>query len=221
MTEDHVAYPCPYCGDRSLETAVSLPYVRGYVLAFHFGSKKIIGCRSCVRKQVLKETGISGAIGWFSPTAMVSNPFLLAYGLARSAWVTRNPAAVRKQLANAGIPEVQGELSLVRIGYSLAASMIAADRKIEPQEVATAADIGSEIFRDFDKAEFNKVVANHKNLPEPAELAALLKGVLTDEGKDTVYGFLLAIASSDDDLAAEERELLEVVAENMQLRPVA
>lgn len=221
MTDDHVAYPCPYCGERYLESAVKLPYVRGYVLAFRFGSKKIVGCRPCVRRQVLKETGLSSAVGWFSPTAMVSNPFLLAYGLARSAWVVRNPEAVRRQLADAGIAEAQSELSLVRIGYSLAASMIAADRKIETEEVATAADIGSQIFRDFDKAEFNKVVANHRDLPEPAELATLLSGVLTDDGKDAIYGFLLAIASADDDLAAEERELLEIVAENMQLRPAA
>ncbi len=221
MADDHVAYPCPYCGEASLEAAATLPYVRGYVLAFHFGSKKIVGCTKCVRLQLLKETGISSAIGWFSPTALVSNPFLLVYGLARTALVTRNPAAVRKQLSDAGIPEPQGELSLVRIGYSLAASMIAADSRIEPEEVATAAEIGVQIFKDFDKAEFNKVVANHQNLPEPAELATLLSGVLTDDGKDAVYGFLLAIASSDDDLAKEERELLDVVAENMKLRPAA
>lgn len=221
MTDDHAAYPCPYCADAGLESAATLPYVRGYVLAFHFGSKRIVGCKKCVRMQLLKETGISSAIGWFSPTALVSNPFLLAYGLARSAVVTKNPAAVRKKLSDAGIPETEGDLSLVRIGYSLAASMIAADRKVEPSEVATAAEIGAEIFADFDKAEFNAVVANHRELPEPAELATLLSGVLTDDGKDAVYGFLLAIASADDDLAQEERELLDVVAENMKLRHAA
>ena len=221
MTDDHVAYPCPYCGERYLEAAATLPYVRGYVLAFHFGSKKIVGCSKCVRLQLLKETGVSSAIGWFSPTALVSNPFLIAYGLARTALVTRNPDAVRKQLTGAGISDPESETNLVRIGYSLAASMIAADGKIDPKEVATAAEVGMQIFEDFDRAEFNAVMANHKELPEPAELATVLSGVLSDDGKDAVYGFLLAIASSDDDLAEEERELLDLVAENLKLRPAA
>lgn len=221
MTDEHIAYPCPYCGERGLESAATLPYVRGYVLAFKFESKKIIGCSKCVRLQLLKETGISSALGWFSPTALVSNPFLLTYGLARAACVRKNPQAVSKLLQTAGLPQNNEELSLVRIGYSLAASMIAADRKIEPREVAAAAEIGTQIFKEFDKAEFNKVVANHAQLPEPAKLAALLGNALTEDGKDAVYGFLLAIASSDDDLAKEEKELLDVVAENMKLRPAA
>lgn len=216
---EHAAYPCPYCGRSGLESAATLPYVRGYVLAFRFGSKKIVGCLSCVRKQLLKETGHSALVGWFSPSALVSNPFLLIYGLAKATLVRRDPQAVARVLEKAGLSGHEEGLSLVRIGYSLAAAMIAADRKIEPQEVATAAEIGSQIFREFDKAEFTQTVANHADLPEAAELAAMLGAVLTDEGKDAIYGFLLAIASSDDDLAHEERTLLDVVAENMNFRP--
>lgn len=221
MSQDDVAYACPHCGERDLEAVATLPYVRGYVLAFKFGSKKILGCRKCVRLQLLKETGISSTVGWFSPTALFSNPFLIVYGLGRTACVRRNPNAVRKQLESAGIPEPQAAPNLVRIGYSLAASMIAADEKIQDEEISTAADIGERIFDGFDRSEFNGVVANHSDLPEPAELASVLSTVLDDASKEALYGYLLAIAASDDDLATEEKKLLDTVAENMKMRVAA
>lgn len=121
MQQPHVAYLCPYCRERNLEAVATLPYVRGFLLAYVHGHKKLIGCRNCVRTQLLKETGVSCLVGWFSPTALIANPFLIVYGLLRSAFVSTNIDAVRKALKEAGIPEPQQQVDLVRVGYGLAA----------------------------------------------------------------------------------------------------
>lgn len=219
MSEDSIAYKCPYCRTNNLQTSAKLPYVRGFLLAAQHGHKQLVGCNPCVRSELLKESGKSALIGWFSPTALILNPIFIVYGLGRALFVRTNLDAVRKVLQEAGIPEPAKPLNLVQVAYSLAASMIAADKKILPEEIALASEIGTRILEGFDAAEFRKTVDNHKNLPEPAELAGLLREVLTEDGKELVYRYLLAIAQADEEISQEENALLAVVADKLGLAP--
>jgi len=217
MGQDYVAYKCPYCHVNYLETSAKLPYVRGFLLAVQHGHKQLVGCKSCVRGELLKETLKSTFIGWFSPTALILNPIFIVYGLGRILFVRTNLESVRKVLREAGIPEPAQPLNLLQIAYSLAASMIAADKKILPEEIALATEIGSRILDGFDPGEFRKTVDNYKTLPEPAELAGLLRDVLAHDGKVLVYRYLLAIAQADQEVSPEESALLAVVAEKLGL----
>ena len=217
MSEDSIAYKCPYCRTNDLQTSAKLPYVRGFLLAVQHGHKQLVGCNPCVRSELLKESGKSALIGWFSPTALILNPIFIVYGLGRALFVRTNLDAVRKVLKEAGIPEPAKPLNLVQVAYSLAASMIAADKKILPEEIALASEIGTRILEGFDAAEFRKTVDNHKNLPEPAELAGLLREVLTEDGKVLVYRYLLAIAQADKEISQEETALLALVADKLGL----
>jgi len=217
MATESIAYKCPFCRVNYLETTAKLPYVRGFLLAVQHGHKQLVGCKSCVRAELVKESGKSALIGWFSPTALILNPIFIVYGIGRSLFVRTDLDAVRKVLKEAGIPEPAEPLNLLKIAYSLAASMIAADKKILPEEIAVAAEIGSRILENFDEAEFRKTVDNHKNLPEPAELAGLLRQVLTDDGKALVYRYLVAIAQADTEVSKEERALLATVAHKLGL----
>jgi uncharacterized tellurite resistance protein B-like protein len=219
MSDESIAYKCPYCRTNNLQTSAKLPYVRGYVLAIEHGHKQLVGCTPCVRTEILKETGKSALFGWFSPTALILNPIFIIYGLGRCLFVSTNLDAVRKVLKEAGIPEPAQPVNIVQIAYSLAASMIVADKKIDEAEVALASEIGARILDGFDAAEFRKTVDNHKNLPEPAELAGLLRDVLTDEGKVLVYRYLGAIAHADGEMSAEEAKLLGVVMDRLGLAP--
>ena len=219
MSEDSIAYKCPYCRTNDLQTSAKLPYVRGFLLAVQHGHKQLVGCNPCVRSELLKESGKSALIGWFSPTALILNPIFIVYGLGRALFVRTNLDAVRKVLQEAGIPEPAKPLNIVQVAYSLAASMIAADKKILPEEIALASEIGTRILEGFDAAEFRKTVDNHKNLPEPAELAGLLREVLTEDGKVLVYRYLLAIAQADEEISQEETALLALVADKLGLTP--
>jgi uncharacterized tellurite resistance protein B-like protein len=205
-------YPCPYCEERSLETVATVPYVRGFVVAYQVGSKKMIGCTSCVRKQIYKEAGLSSLIGWFSVTAVFLNPLFISYGLVRGIFVGKNPQAVRQQLALAGLPPEPALVHVLQVAYGLAAAMITADNKVEQQEVHVAAQWGQHLFAGFDANMLWHAVQNHKNLPAPAELSSFLAHTLDEPGKQALYNYLQAIASADGHIAPEEQATLNQVA---------
>ncbi len=217
MSQEFIAYKCPYCNSNYLETSAKLPFVRGFLLAVQHGHKTLVGCRPCVKSELLKETGKSALIGWFSPTALILNPIFILYGIGRAAFVRTNLDAVRKVLKEAGVPEPAAPLNLTQVAYSLAASVIAADRKVLPEEIALASEIGQKILDGFDDAAFRSTVANHNNLPEPAELALLLRDALTEDGRSLMLRYLLAIAHVDDEFSAEEQRLIATIAANLGL----
>jgi uncharacterized tellurite resistance protein B-like protein len=209
--ESRVAHLCPHCEQRNLETVATLPYVRGFLIAFQIGTKKFIGCQSCVRGKIFKEVGFSALVGWFSVTAAIINPFLLAYGVVKGLTVSANPQGVQRVLTEAGIPLEPAGVDVLSVAYSLAASMIAADGKIEDSEVEAAVRVGSELFEGFDPNALMQHLHNHRDLPDPSDLAALLASVMDEPGKRAVYSYLEAIAAADGDVAADEAALLQSV----------
>ena len=57
MKGQSIDYACPYCEESKIEAAATAPYVRGFLIAFQYGTKSFVGCTSCVRKK-LDQTGI-------------------------------------------------------------------------------------------------------------------------------------------------------------------
>lgn len=112
-------------------------------------------------------------------------------------------------------PETATDMEPVRIAYALAAALIAADGKIMQEEIAVASAIGKRLFADFDEQEFITVVAAGRGQHEPAELAAVLRGVVNEATKRAVYKYLVAIAAADNEIAAEEHGLLRTIAQNL------
>jgi len=220
-TSSTTGHKCPYCDAQNIDTVATTPYVRGFLLAYQIGSKTYLGCVSCVRKKVLGEAGLSSLIGWFSLTAVIINPILILYNLGQTAFIGPKVDKVKRQLKEMGIPEEASNVDIVSIGYSLAACMIAADGKIEAEELAIAEQIGAKIFDDFNTNDFRMIVKNHKQLPEISDLASLLKKTLTDDAKALVYDYLHAIANADGDFAKEEKVMLDQVAKNMEYAPAA
>ncbi len=216
MAADPAVHSCPHCERRPMETVATLPCTRGYLLDPGLGIKTIAGCVPCVRRALLAETGRSGLIGWFSLPGLVANPVFIAYGLARCLLLTRKPERVRALMRTAGVSGPDTPTAL-EAAYRLAASMIAADARIEPAEIAAACEIGQTLFEGFQPGEFRGVVANHRTLPEPAELALLLKTLVDRQGREEIYRYLIAIATADGEMAGEEQALLALVAENLGL----
>lgn len=208
---------CPYCHESEIETVATIPYVRGMVVAYTLGVKKFLGCRRCVRRSIYKEVGVSSLVGWFSVTAAVLNPLMITYGAVRGLFVRSDAAGVARALEQAGIPDEGTEADPLRVAYGLAAAMIAADGKVEDEEVAVAIEVGQQLFSDFTADEFFKVLAGHKQLPGVSELAHLLGAILENREKGLVYGYLAEIAASDGHVADEETKMLEAVRENLGL----
>lgn len=208
---------CPYCNERPLETVATLPYVRGMVLAYTLGVKKFMGCRRCVRRSIYREVGVSSLIGWFSITALVLNPVMIAYGAVRGLFVRADPAGVKRALEQAGIPGDGMEVDPLRVAYGLAAAMIAADGKVEDEEVGVAIEIGRQLFSDFSEGDFRTVLAGHADLPGVSELAHLLGALLEPRERAMVFAYLAEIAASDGEVAVEERAMLEQVRVRLEL----
>lgn len=108
MTSNSTGYACPHCGTREMTCQITVPFIRGFLLAYQTGSKRFLGCVRCVRVQILKEAGLSALVGWFSITAVIVNPAFILYGLSRAILLWENPEKVRKTLREAGLP-VYGE----------------------------------------------------------------------------------------------------------------
>lgn len=208
---------CPYCHERDIETVATIPFVRGKLVAYTLGVRKFMGCRRCVRRAIYKEVGLSSLIGWFSVTAIVLNPMMITYGAVRGLFVRTDPAGVKRALDQAGIPDDGADVDPLRVAYGLAAAMIAADGKVEDEEVAVTIEVGRQLFVDFVADDFFKVMANHKELPGVSELAFLLGEILEENEKSLVFGYLAEIAASDGHVADEEKLMLEEVRTNLGL----
>ena len=144
-----INFPCPYCDKNKIETTATAPYVRGFLIAYQYGTKSFIGCASCTRKKVLGEVGLSGAIGWFSITALFINPLLICYNLITIPFIRANYAKARKKMNELGIPEDAGNVDVTNIGYGLAVAMIAADGSIDVEEIEVAEEVGNPTFPEI------------------------------------------------------------------------
>lgn len=201
-------YSCPSCKKRSIETAVTAPYIRGFLLAYQMGTKKFVGCTGCARGELLKEAGLSMLVGWFSPTSLLLNPAFILWNFLRAPFVRANAKAVEKLFMDAGIPLPGQNVDIPHIMYAMATAMIAADGKILPAEVETATNMGRSIVENFDEAAFKQVLDKHKSLPDIQRQARLLANTLDDGGKRLVLRFLLAIAKADGEFDRKEKRLL-------------
>ncbi len=217
-TQGEIDYPCPYCNRRNLQTRANVPFVRGMLIAYSVGAKRLVGCVPCVRSEIYKQQGLSLLIGWFSPVALVLNPLFISYGVMRGLFVGPNPTGVRDLLNEAGIPDPGDQVDVMKACYALASSVINADGKVDQAEMQTATELGPQLIPGFDATEFDTVVRGNRAPDDPFILAGLLRNVLSDDARQRVYDYLVAIANADGNVAKEEERLLDGVRVTLALR---
>lgn len=113
--------------------------------------------------------------------------------------------------------EEQETNHLLRATYGLAAAMVAADGRIDPNEITVAEAIGSRTFADFDPVDFRDCCNNPEDLPDAEKIADYLNDILTDDQKQSVLRYLNEIAAADGEVADEEFDLLCRVADAMAM----
>ena len=217
METSHLAaIRCPFCQLRPVESTAKTSSVRGFLIAYQISTRTLIGCAPCVRNELFKEAGLSALLGWFSITAFVINPFLIVYNMGRGIAVRPNPEAVMKRLKEVGYEPSAGA-DLLQVGYSLAAARVAADGKIDPEEVAVAVKFGGQLFEGFDSTRFQETCKAHADLPPSHELAWMLRDTLNVDQKQALFSYMLAIAQADGTISEEERAELGAVAAGLDL----
>ncbi len=205
-------YPCPVCTKNTIETVVTAPSIRGFLLAYQIRMQKVLACKGCARKALLGEAGKSAVIGWFSPTSLIVNPLFIVWNVARSPFVGNNPKGLAKAYQEIGVPAPGESVDIPQILYTMASAMISADGKIEQSEIDAADAIGRAILPEFDSEAFKQCITRFKSLPDIEQNARLLGNVLGDEGRHLVVAYLYQIALADGEVHKKEKNLLGKVA---------
>lgn len=106
---------------------------------------------------------------------------------------------------------------LLQTTYALAAAMVTADGRIEQEEIHAAEAIGAELFKDFDPVDFREACSGHDELPAAGRLAGLLRDLLDDDQKMSMFRYLNAIAVADGHVDPKEQVLLDQLAATLGL----
>lgn len=114
-------------------------------------------------------------------------------------------------------PEDNEENQLLHATYSLAAAMVGADGKIDPDEIAVAEGIGQKLFEDFDSVEFREYCNDPDQIPDIVKLSEALGEVLENEHKDLVIQYLHAISEADGKVTEDEELLLDNISTALRL----
>ena len=114
------------------------------------------------------------------------------------------------------VPEEETVSDMANIIYSMAAAMIGADGKLENDEIRVAEELGSQILEDFDRIDFRNFVDNLDKIPDFNSTAKIC-AEFDDDNRAVIYNYLEAIAHADDELADDEKVLLDGLKEMWSL----
>lgn len=114
------------------------------------------------------------------------------------------------------VPEEEKVSEMANILYSMAAAMIGADGKLENDEIRVAEELGAQLLEDFDRIDFRNFIDNLDKIPD-FNLIAKICAEFDDNTRALIYNYLEAIAHSDDDLADDEKALLDGLKEMWSL----
>lgn len=125
-------------------------------------------------------------------------------------------------LGHANIPESpesgeNGGNYFLEIVYNLAASMVLADGKTEPEEIQVAEEIGARLIDGFDPVDFREICQKSNDIPDVATTAKLLRDALNEQQKKAVLHYLEAIANVDGSVALEEEKVLATIKEEIDI----
>ncbi len=208
---------CPRCGSTPADTVALAPSIRGYLLPHRFTNKRLIGCHRCVQGELLAEAGRSLLFGWFSPAALVLNPFLVLWNGVRAPFLGKDPEAVQSILGHLELDGSPQDGS--RVATALAATMVAADGEINEDEVTVSIKLGKSLLEDFDEELFHRLLKKVSLLPTTTQLSALLGPHLEEDARQPVVDYLLAIAAADGYIDKTEIVELEAAARGLGLTP--
>jgi DnaJ-like protein len=81
------AMTCPHCGTRTVETVRKVWFLHGFLLFARYGTKRIIGCRSCATREVWRNFSICLVGGWWCFPWGLGNPLVLLQNAVAALWV--------------------------------------------------------------------------------------------------------------------------------------
>lgn len=104
---------------------------------------------------------------------------------------------------------------LPTVAAALAASLVASDGVIEEQEKKVANELGGEMLPGFNTLIFETLLDGIDELPSATQLASTMKGLLSDDDKNKIMDYLVALATADERVVDVEKQELQAVARGL------
>lgn len=87
---------CGHCFKRPKTTGVTAHTVRGYLLMVTWGKSWAVGCTTCMRLHLLKETGWNVLFGWWGVKAFIINCIMIPANLISILFVKSDPKQLQQ-----------------------------------------------------------------------------------------------------------------------------
>lgn len=205
---------CPACRAAVADTVAGAPFISWYYrLSPSLQSRRLLGCRSCVRGQLAAEAINNLVAAWHSLVALAGNLFCVFWNASKMLRVAPRPEKVEALLADVGLASAPADLP--RVAASLAAVIVTADGRVQQDEIDTALELGQQWIEGFVPEQFIEALENAHLLPTATALASMLAHSLDQSSKDKVLGYLTAIAAADREIHDSEVEVLRATAAAM------
>ena len=141
------AVACPFCKNGRVEVSKRIWVLRGYVSHTRYGTKTLVGCSSCTRKQALREAAINLVGGWWSIPWGLGTPVVLIQNILEVV-LPSSPSLLEHVLRSMGVdPEdvkvgprgFTGEQQrMLDAAYTVLGRAILSDGRVDSAEIRLA-----------------------------------------------------------------------------------
>lgn len=196
--------------------------MHGFILFTRYGSKTVVGCRECVRGEVLRNLGINAIAGWWCIPWGIATPLVVVQNLA-TLWMPSDNAVLVDVLHRAGLdPEnlrlddegfTSEQRRLIDAACYVLTTAVWADGAEHPRERERALDI----LKQFTGGRLSRAAAQQR-IARGRHFSHSLND-LSFELRQTLLAMALDIAIADGDLTLQEIATLHAVAEKLGFAP--
>lgn len=210
-----LAFDCPICQTRPIQTARRLRLVRGYLLAVAHGTYEVVGCTECVSSEAKSEFIRTSLFGWWSPRGLLFTPFALLHNAAN---FTRRPNTqlleeVLQDIFGVGIDELaEGEDGLSESNRRLLRTTAAALGSVAAVDGKTAAEWSEATRALVELSDHNIQPSQAEALLDQNRNRSIDASDLDAEQRLIVLHIAIQVAAADNEISAGERRELRRLA---------
>jgi len=222
---------CQHCGERPIEELAEGYRVTGFLLAYRITTVQLLGCHTCNRRKLWGIAGKNLLTGWWSISAIVLTPFATLHALGRSLYDRGPTSALAESLNDTGIDynflstadafdsSRQGAEELhLRALIRLGCATMLTDGEATAAEATAIRDATAQLYPDYPTDEIeDRIRESAESVTNAVQVARGLGDLLTPAGKEQALQFAAVVATADDEVDPEEIELLDRVADAMEM----
>lgn len=70
---------CPICDTKNIINAIRIDYVTGILISTSFKSEVYLGCKDCLKNELMGSLSINLLSGWWSVLGLICTPFVILF----------------------------------------------------------------------------------------------------------------------------------------------